>query len=158
MRNVSGRKVLNAAKQIFCFFHIKSSISATSHPGSSCPEGWVRHVPKSPEGYCLFSTQTERNFTVFRAVPVTLWVGNYSQDVTHLPFLLQVISGHKGIPTFCSIWYPFPGAVFTEVLLLLFCLQYILSFAHDPKPQHLMCPILPVCWHWRPQKQFSGSK
>lgn len=56
MRNVSGRKVLSTAKQIFYFCHIRSLNSATSHPGDNCPEA------KSPAGYSLFPPKTELNF------------------------------------------------------------------------------------------------
>lgn len=159
MRNVFGRKVLSAAKQIFYFFHIKSSIPATSHPGSSCPEEWVRPVPNPPAGYCLFSPKTEWIFTVIRAVCVTLWVGTILRIHTCPSCCRQPSSSAPAtgpFPTFCSIWYPFPGAVFAEILLLLFCLQYILSLAHDSKPQHPIYPILPVHWHWRPQSSFQS--
>lgn len=118
MRNVSGRKVLSAAKQIFYFFHTKSSISATSHPSSSCQEEWVRPVPKSPAGYCLFSTKTGWNFTVIRAVSVALWVDTILRLWHTCPSCCRQPSNSalatRAFPTFCSIWYPFPGSVFTK--------------------------------------------
>lgn len=136
MRNVSGRKVLSAAKQIFYFFHIKSSISTTSHPGSSCPEEWVRPVPKSSAGYCLFSPKTEWNFTVIRAVSSCNFVsGHHSQNVTHLPFLLQAAiqlsSGHKGIPHFLFHLIPLAR-----------------SSLHWSPPFAILPPVHPVICSW----------
>lgn len=127
MRNVFGRKVLSAAKQIFYFFHIKSSISATPPPGSSCPEGQLRPVPKSPAGYCLFPANT-----AIGAVPVS---GHLFQAVTHLSFLLQAAiqlsSGHKGIPHFLFLLMPLSRS----------CLHWSPTFAILP-------PVHPVIYSW----------
>lgn len=126
MRNVSGRKVLSAAKQIFYFFHIKSSISSTPHPGSSCPEERLRPVPISPAGYCLFPANP-----AIRTVPVS---GHHSQAVTHLSFLLQAAiqlsSDHKGIPHFLLL-----------MSLSRSCLHWIPTFAILP-------PVHPVIYSW----------
>lgn len=151
MRNVSGRKVLSTAKQVFYFLHVKSFISATSHPGGNCPEGCMGPIPRSPAEGNLFPPTNEFNFG-----PCHFASGHHSSDLHLPPCCRQPFSSApvtKAFPFFCPIYYPFPGSLLSTVLLLLFALWHSLSFARD---QSLMHWFLPAHWSWPPQSCFQS--
>lgn len=138
MRNVSGRKVLSTAKQVFYFLHVKSFISATSHLGGNCPEGCLGLIPRSPAEGSLFPPTNEFNFG-----PCHFASGHHSSDL-HLPPLLQAAiqlsSSHQGIPLFLSHLLSLsrvsplcsPASAFCPLAFSVICLW--------PKPHALITP------------------
>lgn len=85
--------------------------------------------------------------------------GHHFQDPC-LPFLLQAAiqlsSGHKCVSHFLSRSIPLSTASPHCSPTSAFLPQHILSFGHDPKPQHPVHPFLPLHWHCTPQSSFQS--